>query len=474
MLKKICMGDQQEQVVSADDDGGARRVAWSVRASTLTVSANPIRIIVDDLVGKENPELELISLAQGDPTAYGHLKPPEEAVAAVTSAFSSGNHNGYTASTGLASCRTAIAAAHSYEGRPPLCRDDVFVTVGCSEALEHCIAVLAAPGSSILLPSPGFPLYETICRRHGIVCRFYSLLPEQGWEADLSSIKRLTDETTAAVLINNPSNPCGAVYSREHLQEIVQCADELKLPIIADEVYAGMTFDKRFVPVAEVATEVPVFSVGALSKRWLVPGWRLGWVCVHDVNDNLLGSGVREAINSLCQISLGPSVPLQAAVPSILFNDDKQWLADIMGSLKLAAATSAERASKIEGLSTVTPPQGAMYVLIQVDLSAFKDCPTDVKFAEELLAEESVLVLPGNCFKAPGFVRIVTTVPVSVLQTAWDRIEAFCSKRIIKSRKGLACEARAMVPAHPVHFGLPRVASQVGGHEGLLLRPHKP
>ena len=468
------MDDQQKSVDSAGDDGGAQRVAWSVRASTLTASANPIRIIVDDLVGKENPELELISLAQGDPTAYGHLKPPEEAVAAVISAFSSGNHNGYTASTGSASCRTAIAAAHSCEGRPPLCRDDVFVTVGCSEALEHCIAVLAAPGSSILLPSPGFPLYETICHRHGIVCRFYSLLPEQGWEADLSSIQRLTDGTTAAVLINNPSNPCGAVYSREHLQEIVQCADELKLPIIADEVYAGMTFDKRFVPVAEVATGVPVFSVGALSKRWLVPGWRLGWVCVHDVNDNLHGSGVREAINSLCQISLGPSVPLQAAVPSILFNDDKKWLADIMGSLKLAAAISAERASKIEGLSTVTPPQGAMYVLIRVDLSAFKDCPTDVKFAEELLAEESVLVLPGNCFKAPGFVRIVTTVPVSVLQTAWDRIEAFCSKRIIKSRKGIACEARAMAPAHPVHFGLPRVASQVGGHEGLLLRPHKP
>ena len=138
------MGDQQEQVDSAGDDGGARRVAWSVRASTLTVSANPIRMIVDDLVGKENPELELISLAQGDPTAYGHLKPPEEAVAAVMSAFSSGNHNGYTASTGLASCRTAIAAAHSCEGRPPLCRDDVFVTVGCSEALEHCITVLAA------------------------------------------------------------------------------------------------------------------------------------------------------------------------------------------------------------------------------------------------------------------------------------------------------------------------------------------
>ena len=145
-----------------------------------------------------------------------------------------------------------------------------------------------------------------------------------------------------------------------------------------------------------------------------------------------------------------------------------------MGSLKLAAATIAERASKIEGLSTVAPPQGAMYVLIQVDLNAFRDCSTDVRFAEKLLAEESVLVLPGNCFKAPGFIRIVTTVPVSVLQTAWDRIETFCSKRRIKSRKSLDFEARIMVPAHPVHFGLPRVASQVGGYVGCSVRKELP
>ena len=95
---------------------------------------NPIRSIVDDLVGKQNPAKDLISLAQGDPTAYGHLKPPEEAVAAVVRAFLSGNHNGYTASSGSAACRAAIATTHSCKNRPPLSRDDVFVTVGCSEA----------------------------------------------------------------------------------------------------------------------------------------------------------------------------------------------------------------------------------------------------------------------------------------------------------------------------------------------------
>jgi len=120
--------------------------------------------------------------------------------------------------------------------------------------------------------------------RHGVECHFYDLVPDCGWEVDLDSVRRVADASTAAILINNPSNPCGAVYSREHLEAVVAVAEELKLPLLADEVYAGMTFGKRFVPLAEVAGGVPVFSVGALSKRWLVPGWRLGWVCVHDTS----------------------------------------------------------------------------------------------------------------------------------------------------------------------------------------------
>lgn len=383
-------------------------------------------------------------------------------------AFSSGHHNGYTASTGSAACRAAIAELHS-QGTSPLSRDDVFVTVGCSEALEHCIAVLAAPGSNVLLPRPGFPLYETICRRHGVECRFYNLMPECGWEVDVDSVRQLADASTAAILINNPSNPCGAVYSREHLEDVVAIAKELKLPLVADEVYAGMTFGKRFVPLAEVADSVPVFSVGALSKRWLVPGWRLGWVCVHDSHDTLQGSGVRVAINSLCQISLGPSVPLQAAVPTILATDDSTWLAEIMGSLREGAEFSAHRVSNIKGLSTVTPPEGAMYVLVRVDLDAFRGCSTDTLFAEELLAEESVLVLPGECFKASGFIRIVTTVPLDVLQAAWDRIEDFCGRRYVETAS--TDEGRLVLSEGQRQFGLPRVASDLGGHEGLLLKP---
>jgi len=288
---------------------------------------------------------------------------------------------------------------------------------------------------------------------------------------DLESVRRVYDDATAALLINNPSNPCGAVYSRDHLKDLVALAQTLELPLIADEVYAGMTFGKPFIPVAEVAGKVPVLSVGALSKRWLVPGWRLGWLCVHEIGTTLHDSGVRTAINRLCQISLGPSTPLQAAVPQILALDDSIWLRNVLRKLMSAAAYSAKRVARIRGLTILSPPQGAMYVLVHIDRDAFLDCPSDLLFAEKLLEEESVLVLPGTCFRAPGFVRIVTTVPEPVLQAAWDRVESFCSRRYTRTLQITDTYTSSAREGHSTLANLPQVASYVGGHEGLLLRP---
>ena len=244
--------------------------------------------------------------------------------------------------------------------------------------------------------------------------------------------------------------------------------------MLADEVYAGMTYGRPFVPLAEVAGSIPVFSVGALSKRWLVPGWRLGWLCLHDLSGTMKRSGVRNALNSLCQISLGPSTPLQAAVPTILTAKDNTWLMNIMDTMSLAAVSSVNRISKINGLSTASLPQGAMYVLVQVDLVAFANCPTDVHFAEKLLEEESVLVLPGECFRAPGFIRIVTTVPEHVLHLAFDRIESFCARHYRVEQSETICQGDAKDGKRDIGLGLPRVSSCVGGHEGLLLKPPGP
>ena len=242
----------------------------------------------------------------------------------------------------------------------------------------------------------------------------------QDWQIDVAGLEALVDERTCAMLVNSPSNPCGAVYSREHLEEVMREAEALHLPIIADEVYAGMSFREPFVACAAVTAKVPVLSVCALSKRWLAPGWRVGWLTVHDADDALKEAAVPETLLKLCQVSLGPSAPLQAAVPSILRDTPASWYEAVLGALERSARCCVERAARVPGLSIASAPQGSMYLMVGLEQGALQGVGADdVAFARCLLQEESVTVLPGQCFRAPGFFRVVFAAPPEVLEQAY-------------------------------------------------------
>lgn len=411
--------------------GGNKPVRkWRVRCGERAEGIlNPIREIMDKIAGKENPEKRLVSLAQGDPTAYPHLRPAPEMVDAVAQAVRAGTANGYQPSQGSLPCRASIAEFFSVEGRAPVKPSDVFMTLGCSEALSHCIAALAVKGGNILLPRPGFCLYQVLCDYQSLEARYYDLLPNQKWEIDLPQLERLTDENTVAILVNNPSNPCGAVYSGTHLKAVMAQAEKLCLPIIADEVYAEMSFEEPYVACAAVAHKVPVLSVCALSKRWLAPGWRLGWIVVHDAGGILQTAGVPESLLKLCQISLGPSAPLQAAMPEILSSTPKEWYERVLRDLEASAKCCVKRCRQIPGIELLTEPQGSMYVMLRIKPGVFGKLGTDdVEFAGQLLREESVAVLPGQCFNAPGYFRVVFAAPPEALDHAFDRVEAFCKR----------------------------------------------
>ena len=125
------------------------------------------------------------------------------------------------------------------------------------------------------------------------------------------------DDRTKAILINNPSNPCGCVYSKEHLQSILAVAEKHQVPIIADEIYGNITFEgHQFHPVASLTSEVPVLSVGGIAKEFLVPGWRVGWILIHDRND--VFTEVRKGLMKLTQLIIGANTLVQSAMPAIL------------------------------------------------------------------------------------------------------------------------------------------------------------
>jgi len=424
------MAGKREQ--SAVDNGQAPKRArtWAIKVGERAGGVkNPIREIMDSIAGKENPEKRLISLAQGDPTAYPHLRPGSTMINAVVDKLQGGVANGYQPSQGNGACRAAVAAYFSLPGQVPLTPNDVFMTLGCSEALGHCIASLAVSGGNILLPRPGFCLYQVLCDYHGLEARYYDLLPYQGWEVDLEKLPSLVDDKTCGLLVNNPSNPCGAVYSRAHLTKVMEVAAKCCLPVIADEVYTKMSFEEPYVACAEVTTEVPVMSVCAISKRWLAPGWRLGWITVHDAQGLLQKAGVPDALLKLCQVSLGPSAPLQMALPEILKATPEDWYQNVLYALKASADCCIKRCQDLPGLEVASKPQGSMYFMVKLVPGVLKGIGTDdVAFAGKLLQEESIAVLPGVCFNAPGFFRVVFAAPPDVLEDAFDRIEGFCQR----------------------------------------------
>jgi tyrosine aminotransferase len=292
---------------------------------------------------------------------------------------------------------------------------------------------MAAEDANMLVPRPGFPLYQVLCDYHGVEVRYYDLLASNNWEIDIDSLRSLVDDKTCALIVNNPSNPCCAVYSKTHLEKVMSFAQEAKLPIIADEVYSRMTFgDEPFIACASVSPHVPVLSVCAMSKRWLAPGWRMGWLTVHDNDEGILKKAeVPDTILKLCQVSLGPSAPLQAAIPSLLQHTPQEWYDRVNGHLREQAECCVRRVKSIPGLEVASEPKGAMYFMARIMPGAFAEPigESDVAFAGALLQEESIVILPGACFEYPGYFRVVFAAPTHVLEEAWDRIEAFCRRR---------------------------------------------
>lgn len=246
--------------------------------------------------------------------------------------------------------------------------------------------------------------------------REYPLIPERNWEVDLPALEQLIDHRSAAIIINNPSNPCGAVFSKSHLEKILKVCGRKRLPIIADEIYESVVFQgTTWHSLASVNESVglPVLTVGGLAKRFLVPGWRMGWIVIHDRNGIL--AEVREGLHRLASLIVGPSSLVQVALPSILENVPSAWHSSNVAKLQSQFDLCFRSASTCPGL-TPYPSQGAMYMMVKINLADMRGISSDIEFTQRLMDEENVVVLPGTCFNAPGFIRITFCASESVLE----------------------------------------------------------
>lgn len=405
----------------------SRFSSYSVIKKSLAAgrTVNPIRRIVDMMKVEPNPAKKLIPLTIGDPTLHGNFKAPDHIIGHVSEVLRSHKHNGYPHACGTKEAREAVARTHSVPEHP-VSYEDVVLTCGCSQAIDMAISVLSNPGEhNILIPRPGFSLYQTLCSSKGIETRYYSLDPSRAWECNLSEMESLIDDKTSAILINNPSNPCGSNFSKSHIEEIIRIAEAKQVPIIADEIYENMVFGgAKYTSFAEVSKNVPIIHVGGLAKQYMIPGWRLGWIVLHDRHGQL--EDIRKGLADLSTLTLGPTSLIQSIVGDLLEKTDESYYREVNAQLEESVRIIEKYLSGARGLHVIKP-EGAMYVMVGIDTEVL-DVKDDTEFSQRLVREESVFVLPGQVFQMPNYFRIVITSPKEVMTEACERIRLFCDR----------------------------------------------
>ncbi|KAI3714239.1 hypothetical protein L1987_72836 [Smallanthus sonchifolius] len=374
-------------------------------------------------------ERPVIPMSLSEPSAFPCFTTSHIASDAIAEAVQSTDFNGYPAAEGILPARRAVAEYLSQDLPNKLSLDDVFMTMGCQQAAQTILHVLGGSKLNVLLPKPCFPYYDVFAQTSGLEVRFFDLLPEKNWEVDLDSVIAVADENTVGMVIINPGNPCGNVFTYSHLKKVAETARKLGILVISDEVYGHIVFGENpFVPMGVFGSITPVITLGSISKRWMVPGWRIGWLVTHDPDGILKENGIIRSIKQYFHISPYPPAFIQGALPHILAKTNKDFFSGVLNMIKEAANSCYEGLKDVPGVTCPTRPQGSMCVLVKLDISMFENIKDDLDFCVKLAKEESVLILPGVSVGLRNWLRVTFAIDPSYLQDGIKRLKSFCER----------------------------------------------
>ena len=386
-------------------------------ASRVNRFSYAIRNIVAEAQAVEARGKRVRYLNIGDPVAFGFAT-PAHLLAAVERAMRDG-HNGYGPSPGILSAREAVCADYARKGLS-ISPDRIVLTSGASEGIEMTLTALVNPGEEVLVPVPTYPLYTAVLAKIGARAIYYRLDPARGWLPDLAHLSSLRSRKARAIVVIDPNNPTGAVYPAETRRALIDFSEQRGLVLLADEVYAELAFGGSVPPLATMAPRAAIVSFGSLSKGYLAPGWRSGWLAVNETErlSHLLAAIKKLADGRLC----GP-VPMQHAVTAAL-NGPRTHQVKFIAALRERAELTVDRLKAIPGISCA-PPAAAFYVMPQVALPPGR---SDEDYVLGLLRSKGLLCVHGSGFgmdRAGGFFRIVFLPPVAELAAAYDDLADF-------------------------------------------------
>jgi alanine-synthesizing transaminase len=365
---------------------------------------------------------KIINLNIGNPAPFGFDVPDEIIYDMIMNIR---NAQGYSHHLGIFPARKAIMHYTQQLGIHNVTIDDIFIGNGVSELIVMTMQALLNEGDEILLPSPDYPLWTTSVALSGGKPVHYVCDEESDWNPDLDDIRRKINRKTKGIVVINPNNPTGAVYSKEVLEGIVKLAAEHNLIIFSDEIYDKILYDgNKHIPIATLSDDVFIMTYGGLSKNYRAAGFRGGWVILSGAVHR--AKSFVEGFNLLASMRLCANVPTQYAIQTAL--GGYQSINDLVapdGRLCKQRDLIHYKMTDIPGITCVKP-KGALYLFPKIDLRkfSFKD---DEQFVFDLLSEQKVLVVSGTGFnyvKNDHF-RIVFLPSAEELETASNRIRFF-------------------------------------------------
>ena len=364
----------------------------------------------------------ILKLNIGNPAPFGFEAPEEVLVDMMRNLPTA---QGYSDSLGIYSARKAVMQYNQRMGIAGVEIDDIYIGNGASELISMSLSALVNEGDEVLVPAPDFPLWTAATRLAGGQPVHYRCDEGADWFPDLDDIRsKITDRTVALVVIN-PNNPTGAVYSKEMLTELVQIAREHDLVVMSDEIYDKILYDdKQHTAIASLADDVLFLTINGLSKAYRVAGFRSGWMTVSGAKKRAVG--YIEGLTMLASMRLCANVPAQHAIQSSL--GGYQSISEYVipgGRLYEQREVAWEMLNAIPGISC-TKPGGALYLFPKIETQRF-NISNDEKFVLDLLRSEQILVVHGSGFSwpEPDHFRIVFLPRVRDLTKALGRLEKF-------------------------------------------------
>ena len=367
----------------------------------------------------------VIKLNTGNPAEFG-FDAPEEIIQDMI--LNLPHAQGYCDSKGLFSARKAIMQYCQQKQFPNITLEDIFVGNGVSELVVMAMQALLNNGDELLVPAPDYPLWTAAAHLSGGRAVHYRKDEQSDWNPDIEDIRSKISSKTRGIVVINPNNPTGAVYSDEILQDIIQLAREHDLIIFADEIYDKILYDgTEHKAMASFSDDVLCISFNGLSKSYRAAGFRAGWMVASGPRHS--AQGYLEGLEMLASMRLCANVPSQYAIQTAL--GGYQSINDLVlpgGRLLDQRNTAIEMLDQIPGVSC-SKPKGALYVFPKLDPKHYA-IHDDEKLVLDLVLQEKVLLVQGTAFNwpDPDHLRIITLPRIEDIKEVMIRLERFLSR----------------------------------------------